>query len=94
MPRLPNSGLGASGGRVVVLMMNHALVYPVFQGIFRAGGTAIPVMPQSAVAELCYVLADTEAQLVVTDVERLATVHESRGRPGPHSLHSGARRGR
>ena len=75
MPRWPNSDL--RGGRVVVLMLNHALVYPLFQGIFRAGGTAIPVMPQSAVAELRDVLADTEAQLVVTDVERLATVREA-----------------
>jgi long-chain acyl-CoA synthetase len=67
----------ARGGRVVVLMMNHALVYPLLQGIFRTGGTAIPVMPQAAAAELRYVLADTEAQLVVTDVERLATVREA-----------------
>ena len=73
---LAELGLGR-GGRAVVLMMNHALVYPVFQGIFRCGGTAIPVMPQAAAAELRYVLADTEAQLVVTDVERLPTVREA-----------------
>jgi long-chain acyl-CoA synthetase len=65
------------GGRAAVLMMNHALVYPVFQGIFRSGGTAIPVMPQAAAAELHYVLADTEAQFVVTDAERLPTVREA-----------------
>jgi long-chain acyl-CoA synthetase len=64
----------AKGGRAVVVMMNHALVYPVFQGIFRTGGAAIPVMPQAAAAELRYVLADTEAQLIVTDVDRLPTV--------------------
>jgi long-chain acyl-CoA synthetase len=67
----------ARGARAVVLMMNHALVYPVFQGIFRTGGTAIPVMPQAAAAELRYVLADTEAQVVITDVERLPTVREA-----------------
>lgn len=67
----------ARGGRAVVLMMNHALIYPVFQGIFRAGGTAIPVMPQAAAAELRYVLADTEAQLVITDVDRLPIVREA-----------------
>ncbi len=65
------------GNRAVVLMMNHALVYPVFQGIFRSGATAIPVMPQAAAAELRYVLADTEAEMVVTDVERLPTVREA-----------------
>jgi long-chain acyl-CoA synthetase len=34
-------------------------------------------MPQAAAAELRHVLVDTEAQLVVTDVERLATVREA-----------------
>ena len=58
-------------------MMNHSLLYPVMQGIFRTGGTAIPVMPQAAAAELRYVLADTEAQFIVTDVERLPTVREA-----------------
>lgn len=67
----------ARGGRAVVLMMNHALVYSVFQGIFRAGGTAIPVMPQAAAAELRYILADTEAQLVITDADRLSVVREA-----------------
>src|SRR5262245_60570216 len=67
----------ARGGRAVVLMMNHALVFPLMQGIFRTGGTAVAVMPQAAAAELRYVLADTEAQIVVADVERLATVREA-----------------
>ena len=65
------------GDRVAVLMMNHALVFPVLQGVFRCGATAIPVMPQAAAAELRYVLADTQAKLVVADVERLATVREA-----------------
>jgi long-chain acyl-CoA synthetase len=65
------------GGRVVVTMMNHAMVYPVFQGIFRAGGTAIPVMPQAAAPELRYVLNDTETQLIVTDADRLSTAREA-----------------
>ncbi len=67
----------ARGGKAVVLMMNHALVYPVLQGIFRTGGTAVPVMPQAAAAELRYVLSDTEAQLVITDSDRLPTVREA-----------------
>jgi long-chain acyl-CoA synthetase len=65
------------GERVVTLMMNNPLLYPVFQGVFRAGATAIPVMPQAAAAELRYVLADTQARLVVTDAERLPTVREA-----------------
>jgi len=65
------------GGKAVVLMMNHALVYPVFQGIFRCGATAVPVMPQAAAAELRYVLADTQAQMVMTDLDRLPIVREA-----------------
>ncbi len=65
------------GSRVVVQMMNHPLIYPVMQGIFRAGGTAVPVMPQLAAAELRYVLSDVEAQIIVTEAERLATVREA-----------------
>jgi len=65
------------GDRTVVLMMNHPLVFPVLQGIFRTGGAAIPVMPQAPAAELRYVLADTEAKAVVTDVERLPTVRDA-----------------
>jgi len=72
------SGLGLKPGeRAAVVMMNHAIVYPVFQGIFRTGATAIPVMPQVAAAELRYVLADTEAQLIVTDTDRLPMVREA-----------------
>ncbi len=74
------------GDKAVVLMMNHALVFPVLQGIFRTGGTAVPVMPQAAAAELRYVLADTEARMVITDVERLATVREAVAGL-PHVLH-------
>ncbi len=65
------------GSKAVVLMMNHALVYPVFQGIFRCGATAVPVMPQAAAAELRYVLADTQAQMVMTDLDRLPIVREA-----------------
>ena len=67
----------ARGQRAVVVMMNHALVYPVFQGIFRAGATAVPIMPQAAASELRYVLSDTESQVVITDAERLPMVREA-----------------
>ncbi|REK19406.1 MAG: hypothetical protein DWQ37_00990 [Planctomycetota bacterium] len=65
------------GDRAVVLMMNHALVFPLLQGIFRTGGTAVPVMPQAAAPELRYVLADTEAKIVVADADRLPVMREA-----------------
>ena len=61
----------------------------MFQGIFRSGATAIPVMPQAAAAELRYVLADTEAQMVVTDAERLADGARSGGRVAARATHPG-----
>ena len=70
--------LGLSPGRrAVVMMMNHALLFPVMQGIFRNGAAAVPVMPQLAAPELRYVAADTEAQLIVADAERLPVVREA-----------------
>ncbi|MEX2112547.1 MAG: AMP-binding protein [Pirellulales bacterium] len=65
------------GGRAVVMMMNHPLLFPVMQGVFRAGGAAVPVMPQLAAPELRYVLADTEAQLIVADAELLPVGREA-----------------
>lgn len=65
------------GDKAIVLMMNHALVFPAIQGIFRCGGTAVPVMPQAAAPELRYVLADTRARIVIADAERLPTVREA-----------------
>jgi long-chain acyl-CoA synthetase len=65
------------GGRAVVMMMNHALQFPAMQAIFRAGGAAVPVMPQLAAPELRYVLADTEAQIIIADAERLPVVREA-----------------
>ncbi len=60
--------LGAGKGDIVALcMVNHPLVYPVFQGIFRTGAAAVPVMFQLSEAELRYVLEDTQAAGVVTD---------------------------
>jgi len=67
----------AHGSRVVVLSMNNTLIYPLFQGIYRNGATAIPVMPQAAPAELRYVVEDTQAQFIVVDKDRLATAREA-----------------
>jgi long-chain acyl-CoA synthetase len=69
-------GLGP-GQRAVVMMMNHPLVFSAIQGIFRAGATAVPVMPQATAAELRHVLVDTHTSLVVTDADRLPTVRQA-----------------
>jgi len=75
------AGLAAQGfvpgTRAIVLSMNNRLLYPLFQGIYRTGATAIPVMPQAAVAELRYVIEDTQAEFIITDAERLATAREA-----------------
>ena len=60
-------------------MVNHPLIYSAFQGIFRTGGTAVPVMFQLSAAELRYVLEDTKARIVLTDKEMLPKVREAVG---------------
>jgi len=70
--------LGLRRGEVAALCMtNHPLVYSVFQGIFRTGATAVPVMFQLTAAELRYVLADTAARVVVSDAESVQKVREA-----------------
>jgi len=72
------AGLGLRTGHVVALcMVNDPLIYAVFQGIFRSGATAAPVMFQLSAAELRYIVADTEARAVVTDVDQLPKVREA-----------------
>ncbi|MDX1385576.1 MAG: long-chain fatty acid--CoA ligase, partial [Thermoanaerobaculia bacterium] len=64
--------LGIGKGSIAALCMaNHPLIYPVFQGLFRTGGAAVPVMHQLQAPDLRYVLADTRARIVVTDAENL-----------------------
>jgi long-chain acyl-CoA synthetase len=72
------AGLGMGKGHIgAICMSNHPLVYPVFQGLFRTGGAAVPVMFQLSAPELRYVLADTRAHLVVTDEVNLEKVLEA-----------------
>jgi long-chain acyl-CoA synthetase len=72
------SELGLGPGRIAALCLaNHPLVYPAFQGIFRTGAAAVPVMFQLAAAELRFVLEDTGAQGVVTDLANLDKVREA-----------------
>ena len=79
--------MGGGKGTISALCMgNHPLIYPCFQGIFRTGGAAVPVMFQLPAAELRYVLEDTQARFVFTDQENLEKVREAVGgldlRPG------------
>lgn len=72
------SDLGLRRGRIAALcMVNHPVIYPIFQGIFRTGATAVPVMFQLAVPELRYVLQDTGATGVFTDASLLPKVREA-----------------
>jgi long-chain acyl-CoA synthetase len=62
------SNLGIKrGSNVVLFLMNHPLVYPVFEGIFRTGGTAIPVMFLLTTPEIRFILQNSMAEAVVTD---------------------------
>ncbi len=70
--------LGLRKGKVAALcMINHPLVYSVFGGIFRTGGTAVPMMFQLTPSELNYILGHTEAAGVVTDVTLADKIREA-----------------
>ena len=67
--------LGLRQGDIVTMsMMNHPSVYPVFQGIFRNGATALPVMFTLTEPEVRYILEDSGSQGVVTDAANLAKI--------------------
>jgi len=67
--------IGLRQGDVVALcMMNHPAVYSVFQGIFRNGGTALPIMPNLMEPEVWHILRDSQAHGVVTDAVNLAKI--------------------
>jgi acyl-CoA synthetase (AMP-forming)/AMP-acid ligase II len=67
----------ARGANIVVCMMNHPMIYSVFGGVFRTGATVIPVMFMLAAPELRYVVADSNAQGVITDAVNLEKVREA-----------------
>ncbi len=67
--------IGIDKGDVAVLcLMNHPMVYPVFQGIFRNGGVALPVMFMMSESELHYILSDSGAKGIITDEMNLDKV--------------------
>ncbi len=69
--------LGARQGDIITMcVMNHPTVYPVFQGIFRTGCTALPVMFTLKEPEVHYILKDSRSIGVVTDsfnIEKIRT---------------------
>ncbi len=72
------AGLGLGKGDVATIcMVNHPMVYSVFGGIFRTGGTAVPMMFQLTPTELTYIIGHTEAQGVVTDATLVGKVREA-----------------
>ena len=78
--RLQNglSKLGFGKNDVAVMcMITSDSVLPVFQGIFRTGGIAIPVMFMLTGPELKYILSDCQAQGVVTDTFSIDRIREA-----------------
>jgi long-chain acyl-CoA synthetase len=73
---LAATGFG-KGDIAALCMVNHPYVYSVFQGIFRTGGAAVPVMFQLSASELRFVLEDTAARCVFTDDANLSKVREA-----------------
>jgi len=65
------------GSNIVLCLMNDPLIYPVFQGIFRTGGTAIPVMFLLAASEVRYILMDSKAEGIVTDTLNADKIREA-----------------
>lgn len=60
-----------------MVMINHPIVYPVFQGIFRTGGTAIPLMFTNTARDLHYLFDDSQACGIITDESNLPKVREA-----------------
>ena len=71
-------GLGlAADDKVVVMMPNGPEVLVAYEGIWRAGVVAIPVLFLLEAHELRYILEDSGAKAVVTSPEVLAKVAEA-----------------
>ncbi|RFU83127.1 acyl-CoA synthetase [Streptomyces triticagri] len=64
----------APGDRVVVLMANCPEVTVTYQAVWRAGGVVTPVMFLVGPDELGHILADSDAEVVVTSRELVNTV--------------------
>ncbi|MFE9069402.1 beta-ketoacyl synthase N-terminal-like domain-containing protein, partial [Streptomyces violaceusniger] len=56
------------GDRAMICLGNRVEMVESYFGVLRANGVAVPVNPRSTDAELSYLLADSGARLVLTDV--------------------------
>ncbi|MEU1947740.1 AMP-binding protein, partial [Streptomyces sp. NPDC020125] len=56
------------GDRAMICLGNRVETVESYFGVLRANGVAVPVNPRSTDAELSYLLADSGARLVLTDV--------------------------
>jgi long-chain acyl-CoA synthetase len=65
------------GDACAVCMTNHPAVLWSFQGIFRSGATAVPLMFQLSAPEIRFVLEDTKAAGVITDATLLFKIREA-----------------
>ena len=62
------AGLGVRrGDRVMICLRNSVETLESYLAILRAGAVGVPVNPASTAAELDYLLADSEAVVVITD---------------------------
>lgn len=69
------AGLGVQKGDIVCMCLsNHQRVQPIFQGIFRTGAVAVPVMFALTAAEINFILSDTKAVGVVTDTVNIEKI--------------------
>lgn len=59
---------------IVMFLINHPMVLSIFQGIFRNGSIAVPVMSAATPSELRYILSDTMAKGIITDSSGIARV--------------------
>ena len=72
------SELGLKKDKIAAMcMINDPVVNSVFGGIFRTGGTAVPVMFQLTVPELRYIISHTEAHCVITDSTLIEKIREA-----------------
>ena len=70
--------LGMKKGDVAILCFeNDPVAFPVFQGIFRTGGIAIPLMHKLTAKEIRYILTDCKAMGIFTDVANLKKIREA-----------------
>lgn len=66
-----------SGDRVVVMMANCLEVSVAFQALAQLGAVVVPLMPQLLAREVAYILANSEAKVVITSAELAPRVVEA-----------------